>query len=169
MTESNQETTYRIRALSAPDRNWIASRLDEYWGSTRIVSRGRLHYAHTLPGFTIVDENDTPQGLVTYHIDKDACEIVTLNSFKEGIGIGNALIEAVKDAAKAEKCKRIWLITSNDNMPALRYWQKRGFVIIAVHQGAITEARRIKPEIPLVGLDGIPIRDEIELEIDLRG
>ncbi|MEM6284414.1 MAG: GNAT family N-acetyltransferase, partial [Chloroflexota bacterium] len=60
-----------------------------------------------------------------------------------------------------------WLITSNDNTPALRYWQKRGFEIIAVHRDAITEARRLKPEIPLVGMDDIPIRDEIELEMRL--
>lgn len=167
MTDVDHEKTYRIRALAATDRNWIAKRLDDYWGSTRIVSRGVLHYAHTLPGFTIVDQNDQPQGLITYHMAGDACEIVTLNSFNEGIGVGNALIDAVKEAARAEKCKRVWLITSNDNMPALAYWQKRGFQLVQVHCGAITEARRMKPEIPLIGMDSIPIRDELELEIRL--
>ncbi|MEL6152100.1 MAG: GNAT family N-acetyltransferase [Chloroflexota bacterium] len=167
MTENTPETTYRIRGLLPDDRNWIAERLDEHWGSTRIVSRGVLHYAHTLPGFTITNGLEEPQGLVTYHIKKGACEIVTLNSFNEGIGVGNALIDAVKHAAEIEKCERIWLITSNDNTPALRYWQKRGFEIVAIHRNAITEARRLKPEIPLVGMDEIPIRDEIELEIRL--
>lgn len=167
MTEVDQEKTYRIRALKAEDRNWMAARLDEYWGSTRIISRGVLHYAHTLPGYTIVDEHDNPQGLITYHIRGVDCEIVTLNSFNEGIGVGNALIEAVKDAALAEKCKRLWLVTTNDNMIALRYWQRRGFELVAVHRGAVTEARRQKPEIPLLGQDDIPIRDEIELEMSL--
>lgn len=156
--------TYRIRALSSDDRNWLASKLDEHWGSTRVVSRGVLHYAHTLPGFVVVNGDDEPQGFITYHIKGEACEIVTLNSFNPGIGIGNALINAVRDAALTEKCKRLWLITSNDNMPALAYWQKRGFELVAVHRGSITEARRMKPEIPLIGLDNIPIRDEIELE-----
>jgi ribosomal protein S18 acetylase RimI-like enzyme len=172
MTETNPdppqpEKLYRLRALEPTDRNWIAERLDDFWGSTRIVSRGNLHYAHTLPGFTVVDEDDTPHGLVTYNIMGRDCEIVTLNSFTEGIGVGSALIDAVKDAAKAEKCKRVWLITSNDNMTALAYWQKRGFELVAVHRGAITEARRLKPEIPLLGDQDIPVRDEIELELPL--
>jgi len=164
----NQEKTYRIRGLEPTDRNWIADKLDEHWGSTRVVSRGRLHYAHTLPGFTIVDQNEAPQGLVTYSIKDRECEIVTLNSFNEGIGVGNALIQAVKDAADYEKCRRVWLITTNDNTLALRYWQKRGFHIVAIHRGAITEARRLKPEIPLLGIDNIPIRHEIELEMPLK-
>jgi N-acetylglutamate synthase-like GNAT family acetyltransferase len=166
---AKQAKTYRIRGLQPKDRNWIADRLDEHWGSTRVVSRGTLHYAHTLPGFTIVDENDQPQGLVTYSIKDKECEIVTLNSFNQGIGVGNALIQAVKDAAESEKCRRVWLITTNDNTPSLRYWQKRGFHIIAVHREAVIESRRLKPEIPLLGLDSIPIRHEIELEVRLKG
>ncbi len=167
MTE--QEKIYRIRGLESTDRNWIADKLDAAWGSTRVVSRGTLHYAHTLPGFTIVDEDDNPQGLVTYNIKMGECEIVTLNSFNEGIGVGSALIDAVRDAAESEKCTRLWVITTNDNTPAIRYYQKRGFKLVKVHPGAVTEARRLKPEIPLTGLDGIPIRDELELEIRLDG
>lgn len=59
---------------------------------------------------------------------------------------------------------RIWLITTNDNLNALGFYQKRGFRIKAVYPGAVDEARRIKPEIPLAASNGIPIRDEIELE-----
>ena len=164
-----KEKVYRLRALETNDRNWIARKLDEFWGSTRVVSRGILHYAHTLPGFTIVDENETPYGLLTYNISNHDCEVVTLNSFIEGIGVGSALIEAVTEAATSEDCNRIWLITTNDNTAALRYWQKRGFEIVAVHRDVIAEARKMKPEIPLVGMHGIPIRDEIELEYRLKG
>jgi ribosomal protein S18 acetylase RimI-like enzyme len=168
MTEAvDQQQTYRIRGLEPRDRNWVAERLDEFWGSTRVVSRGVLHYAHTLPGYCVVTGDDEPQGLVTYNIEGSECEIVTLNSFNEGIGVGSSLIQAVKDAAEAEGCRRVWLITTNDNTQALRYWQKRGFRLVAVHRDAVTEARRLKPEIPLVGLNNIPICDEIELEMPL--
>ena len=106
-------------------------------------------------------------GLVTFHIAGDACEIVTLDSLHPGQGIGTALIEAVKAAAGAAGCRRLWLITTNDNLHALGFYQKRGFRLVAVHPGAVDDSRKLKPEIPLIGNDGIPIRDEIELEIVL--
>jgi RimJ/RimL family protein N-acetyltransferase len=70
--------------------------------------------------------------------------------------------------AEQAACQRIWLITTNDNMPALRFYQKRGFRLVAVHQNALDYSRTLKPEIPLIGLEGIPLRDEIELEIILN-
>lgn len=166
MTEKTK--TYRIRALTPQDRNWVADKLDEHWGSTRMVSRGQLHYAHTLPGFAILDENETPHGLITYRIDGDECEIITINSFNEGIGVGGALIDAVKEAAEANECRRVWLITTNDNLTALRFYQKRNFELVQIHRGAVAASRKLKPEIPLVGQDDIPIRDEIELEVVLK-
>jgi GNAT superfamily N-acetyltransferase len=101
-----------------------------------------------------------------YSIDGGACEIVTIDSLIER-GIGTALVEAVTDAARAAGCGRLWLVTTNDNLPALRFYQKRRFALVAVHREAVAEARKLKPEIPLVGLDGIPIRDELELELEL--
>ena len=49
----------------------------------------------------------------------------------------------------------------------MRFYQKRGFVLVAVHRNALAESRRLKPEIPLIGIDDIPLRDEIELEMEL--
>ena len=157
---------FSIRSVDKEDRNWIAQFLDEYWGSTRIVSRGQVYLAHLLPGFVaLVDEAHA--GLVTYRFGADDCEIVTFNSLQEGLGIGTALIEAVKEVASEEDCRRLWLITTNDNMQALRFYQKRGFHLVAVYPSALDESRKIKPEIPLFGKDGIPLRDEIELELPL--
>ena len=104
-------------------------------------------------------------GLITYHIAGDQCEIVTLDSLVEGIGIGTALIEAVKQTVLAIGCKRLWLITTNDNLHALGFYQKRGFRLVAVHRNALEQSRKLKPEIPMMGLGGIPIWDEIEIEM----
>jgi RimJ/RimL family protein N-acetyltransferase len=71
------------------------------------------------------------------------------------------------ECAKEAGASRVWLITTNDNTDALRFYQKAGFRIVAVHQDAVALARRIKPEIPIMGENGIPIRDEIELELML--
>jgi ribosomal protein S18 acetylase RimI-like enzyme len=167
MTELISEV--EIRALTIDDRNWVAMRLEQNWGSTRVVSRGCLYYAHTLPGCVAMHEDEIA-GLLTYNIDGDAIEIVTLNSFKPGLGIGTSLLEAVRKAALENNppFRRLWLITTNDNLPALRFYQKRGFEIVTFHRNAVADARKLKPEIPLFGLEGIPIRDEIELELPLN-
>jgi DNA-3-methyladenine glycosylase I len=160
---------WRDRFVVAPvqdsDRPWVVAFLNEHWGGTQIISRERVHQADGLAAFVAVRDGQ-PVGLVTYHVEGTSCEIVSIDSLVEGIGIGAALIEAVK-AAVAGRCSRLWLITTNDNLPALRFYQKRGFCLVAVHPGAMDAARRLKPSIPLVGRDGIPLRDEIELEMAL--
>jgi len=112
---------------------------------------------------------DEPAALVTYRINGNKCEIVTLNCLVEGAGIGSALIDTVREMAISAHCKRLWLITTNDNTKALRFYQKRGFSLVAIYPNALEQSRQLKPEIPLVGNDGIPIRDEIELEFSLSG
>ena len=154
---------FQIRPLQTDDQGWITYLLTE-WFSTKIVTRGRIHYADQLPGFIAVHENNRV-GLVTYQIEGDECEIITLNSLIEAMGIGSALIEAVKGVAISSGCKRLWLITTNDNLSALGFYQKKGFVLVAVYRNALETSRRLKPEIPLVGTDGIPLRDELELEL----
>jgi hypothetical protein len=40
-------------------------------------------------------------------------------------------------------------------------------VLVAVHRNALDISRELKPEIPQLGIDGVPLRDEIELEMML--
>lgn len=145
------------------DRVWAASVLRASWGGTEILSRGRAHDAATLPGLVAELDGDRV-GLATYAIEEGQCELVTLDSVTPGRGAGGALLKAVVAAAGEAGCWRVWLITTNDNLAALRFYQRRGFDLVAVHRDAMTQARRDKPEIPEVGLDGIPLRHEIELE-----
>ena len=147
-------------------RDWAREYLQESWGSVQVVSRGTLYQADTLPGFVALWE-EKPAGLLTYNIVDNVCEIVTLNSLFERKGVGSALIEAVRKQAISRGCSRVWLITTNDNVEALRFYQKRGFELVAVHRNAIEQVRKLKPSIPLIGTHGIPIRDEIELEVRL--
>jgi N-acetylglutamate synthase-like GNAT family acetyltransferase len=153
-----------IRPISEGDKTWIATFLKKQWGSHIIISRGKKHDASNLPGFIAI-ENDKPVGLISYEMKDNECEIVTLNSLIGGKCIGTKLVEAVKKFAKVANCKRLWLIETNDNMHALRFYQKIGFHLVAVHPNAIELSRKMKPEIPLIGNSGIPIRDELELEI----
>ena len=158
--------TFLIRPINKEDKAWIIDLCNEWWAGPIQITRGRAHYVDKHPGFIAV-QDDTQAGLITYNIDGDQCEITLLNSLVEGKGIGTALVNEVRNVARESGCKRLWLITTNDNTVGLRFLQKRGFSLVAVHRNAIEKSRELKPEIPLTGKDGIPIRDEIELEIVL--
>lgn len=158
--------SFQIRPVNQDDKAWIIALLTKHWGSPKSVSRGRVYPADELPGFVAVQKNKQV-GLITYEIHGKECEITTMNSEVERQGNGSALVEAVKKVAAGAGCKRLWLITTNDNTAALKFWQKRGFQLAAIYPGAIEKSRQLKPEIPLTGNDGISIRDEIELEMIL--
>jgi ribosomal protein S18 acetylase RimI-like enzyme len=156
--------SFQIRPLETEDRVWVAGLLQEWWAGQLVVTRGKVHQADELPGLIAVEE-EKPVGLITYRIDGKECEIITMNSLAEEKGVGTALIEAVKETATRASCRRLWLITTNDNTQALRFYQMQGFYLVAVHRHAIEASRKLKPDIPLTGNDGIPIRDEIEMEL----
>ena len=151
------------RAAINADREWMRAFLAERWGDTRIVSRGRVHEASALPAL-IAERAGERCGLATYLIENSECELITLDATLERAGVGSALLAAVESTARAAGCRRVVLITSNDNLAALRFYQIRGYRFVAVHTDAITRARSVKPTIPISGRDGIPICDEIELE-----
>jgi ribosomal protein S18 acetylase RimI-like enzyme len=155
-----------IRSIVEADSQWILDLLKEHWASERIVTRGRIHHADQLPGLVAWDDN-VRLGLLTYHIDNDACEIVTLNSLREKQGIGCALVKSACQAATTRGCKKVWLITTNDNVPAMRFYENLGFSLSAVHRNAIEVSRKLKAEIPMAGIGGVPITDEIEYELPL--
>lgn len=161
-------TEIKIRAMAKADGPWVERLLEKEWGGTTVASRGKILDPLLLPGFIALDDKQ-PVGLATYHIEGDSCELVTLNSLVQGLGIGTTLISRITDAAIAAGCRRLWLITTNDNTPALRFYQQRGFQLVALHKNAIEGSRQLKPGIPQIGLDGIPLRDELELEITLEG
>ena len=162
--------SFLVRPVAAKDAGWVRALLAEHWGSPLVVTKGRAHRADELPGFLAAEgEGGERFGLVTYRIEEGECEIVSLNSLRERMGVGAALLEAALEEARCAGCRRAWLVTTNDNLPAVRFYQKRGWRIRAIRPGAIRESRRLKPEIPETGVDGIPIRDEIEMEISLSG
>ena len=154
-----------IQPITEAYRERINSMLHKEWGSP-IISRGKATEAENLPGFFSLS-NDSINGIITYNIDNKECEIVTLNSFEESKGIGTALVREVVAVAKENDCYRLWLVTTNDNIGAIRFYQKKGFELIALHVNAIEEARVIKPCIPLIGMDKIPIKHELEFEMRL--
>ena len=157
-----------VRRLRASDKDRVSDLITLRWGSAIVVALDTVYRPAELPGFVAVQAGEWV-GLVTYQITEHECEIVSLDSLRPGAGIGTALVDAVAQAALVAGCRRVWLVTTNDNMNALRFYQKRGFSLVAVHRRSVDRARALKPGIPLLGQAGIPIRDAIELELLLAG
>lgn len=153
-----------IRATTPNEQAQIRTFIAAHWGEPRVIGHGVEYYPERLPAF-VAEEAGEWVGLLTYTIVGDECEIVTIDSLRQGQGIGVALIEAVITAAREAHCRRLWLITTNDNLNALRFYQKRGFTLVAIYPNAVNRSRLLKPSIPLIGEFGIPLRDEIELEL----
>jgi ribosomal protein S18 acetylase RimI-like enzyme len=129
-------------------------------------TRGRLVDVLSLPGFIAENDGGEWLGYVNYEDRGGNVEVLALEALVQGQGVGAALLARTLVAVRDAGATRLWLLTSNDNIDALRFYQRRGFVLVAVHRDAITHARNtIKPEIGLVGHHGIPLRDEIELEL----
>lgn len=145
------------------DAGWLAGFIEEYWGAPGVVSRGRLWSADELTAIRAVDGDETV-GVIAWAPERQAWQIVVLHSVRRQRGIGTRLIETVAELARRVGHPRLWLITTNDNLDALRFYQRRGYRIVAVYPDAVTESRRLKPAIPDIGAYGIPLRDEIELE-----
>ncbi len=158
---------FQIRPLTHADCDWVSRVMVTEWGAEIVVAHNEIFRPADLPGF-VAFAGDEPFGLLTYNITGKECEIVTLDSWREGRGVGTALIGAARQVAVQAGCGRLFLVTTNNNTHALRFYQKRGFLIAAVRLNALEESRRIKPEIPLADEGGLPIRDEIELEINLE-
>lgn len=115
----------------------------------------------------VAEADEVPLGLGTCLVRPNEVEILTLDSRSEGRGVGSLLLERVASWAAELGVRRVMLLTTNDNLDALRFYQRRGFRLAAVHRDSMIEARKIKPTIPEIGRHGIPLTDELELELAL--
>jgi ribosomal protein S18 acetylase RimI-like enzyme len=156
-----------IRRLTNDDLPCLRKFWIEHWGGEEMVTRGKLYRPEQLEGF-VVEAGSEWIGLLTFVIENGECEVTSLDSLREGKGIGSGLIHQAVEEARKRGCQRLFLITTNDNLNALGFYQKRNFEIAAIYRGAVNESRKLKPGIPLIGYNNIPLRDEIELEIPLE-
>ncbi|MDO5556520.1 MAG: GNAT family N-acetyltransferase, partial [Clostridia bacterium] len=140
---------YEIIEINNNMRNRVNEYLINEWESTNIIVRGKIIDGTKLEGFVVLNNGNNIIGLITYLIyDNNEMEIISLNSNIEGIGIGKKLIDKVKEIAIKKDCKLIKLVTTNDNVEALKFYQKRGFVISNIYINAMEKSRKLKPEIP---------------------
>jgi ribosomal protein S18 acetylase RimI-like enzyme len=156
------------RPYEPGDRGWAEGLLEEHMGSTRVARLGEVIEAADLPGF-VAERDGERLGLLTWIMDGDQLEVLSLHCRVENVGAGSALLQAATELAAARGCRRLWLLTTNDNLRALGFYQRQGLRLRALHAGQVDRDRALKPEIPEVNPDnGIPLRDLLELELPLQ-
>ena len=157
-----QERDVLVRPVQDGDRptvEWLTTRL---WGAPEVVVHDGAYYPAMLPGF-IAERAGRIVGLVTFEVRPVVLEIITINALHRYAGIGTMLVEAVRAEAKRCNCSEVVLTTTNDNVDALRFYQRRGFRLAALRRGAVDRSRQVKPTIPRTGDHDIPLHDEIDL------
>lgn len=153
--------------ITDADRADVAAFVEKFWQSRISMSRGKAFYPHLERGF-IERRDGVIVGLLTYHIENELMELLTLNSTLEGEGIGSSLMLDAIEKARREGCRRVLLATTNDRLRAIGFYQRLGFRMTAINLGVVDEARKIKPQIPQVGERGVPIHDEIVMELNVE-
>jgi ribosomal protein S18 acetylase RimI-like enzyme len=159
--------TSTIRPAGEVDQRALTDHIVAAWGAESVVAHAERIYPARLPGFVAMD-GDRIVGHVSYRIAGERCEIATIDAAPRHEGVGTRLLEAALAVAQNSGCRTAWLTTTNDNLDALRFYQRRGFRLSGLRVGAVDVARRtLKPEIPEVGSHGISMRDELDLELIL--
>ena len=133
--------------INEENRKEVTDFIVEHWLSAEMVIRGAIVDMTKVDGIAVLEDKKII-ALLTFAVNADVCEIISLDSLTEGKGIASSLI----------------VITTNDNINAIRFYQKRGFDMVKLYHNALDASRRLKPQIPLIGENGIPLRHEIEFE-----
>ncbi len=159
MARERHNEDVQVKPIETSHREWLAQLLEQEWGLP-VVSISGAHDPTRLPGFVAVNRRQLV-GAVTYRITDQECEIVTLNSLRRSAGVGSALLGAVKVVADRNGL-RLWLITTDDNLNAIRFYEGRGMSRRAVHPNFVESVRDHKPRV-VGSTDGQPsYRDAIE-------
>ena len=155
-----------VRDLGPADHDWARALIAGFQGSPRVARLGELIDPLALEGM-VAERDGSPVGLASVIETPDkGLEILLLQAEPSGTGAGTALLETARQVATASGHRRLWLVTTNDNLPAIHFYLRRGLHVAAIHHNAVDADRALKPEIPAVNpVNGLPIRDLIELEL----
>ncbi|TCC58003.1 GNAT family N-acetyltransferase [Kribbella pittospori] len=155
-----------VREATDDDHEAIVDLLTAAWGGSVVVAHGTVYDAATLSAL-VAEQDGRIVGLLTYTLADGDLEVVTIDAPARHLGVGSALLTAAIGVARDARARRLWLITTNDNLDGLRFYQRRGLRIVGVTPDAMDAARAVKPWIPATGDYGIPLRDELTLELRL--
>ena len=157
-----------VRPATAEDWQWINANADAV-GGPQVVSNGVLHRLQDYPACVAHTKNELT-GFAVYIPDQPSCELLAIAAISPGNGVGTTLMNWVEQAAAKLGCTHIWLATTNDNLDAIKFYQRNSYTLLKLRPGAFKGVLRLKgldPDSTVIGNFGIPIRDEIQMEKEL--
>lgn len=158
-----------VRDFDAADHDWARGLIAAHSGGSHLVARlGEVVDPLTREG-VVAEIDGRPIGLLTVDESDRGLEVLTLHSVTPNLGAGTRLLETAMRVASASEAHRLWLITTNDNLHAIRWYLRRGFSVAAVYaDGVMRDREAVKPMLPLINPDNqIPLRDYVELGLDI--
>jgi hypothetical protein len=161
---NDAKSAFEVRPMA--DRTALEDLLRLRWSDGTIFVRGRLLSPQDVEAFGAY-LNNRLQGVVTWRVEDGTLYMLTMNNITDKRGVSTALLDKMLAVGREKGFPFMRALLTNDNWPGFRWYQRRGFRIVAVHPGVVDMMRAMKPSIPERGVEGIPMRDEIELEIVL--
>ena len=153
--------------LEPVDQDYICRHLGELWGWPVITPVTTYLEDADLHGLVWRDEWGDVQGLVVWHIDGETAEIVSVDAYQQGRHIGGRLLDGAETELRKRGVRTVTIGTTNDNLRAVSFYVRRGYRLVKVELDGMNRVRAVKPEVPALGQDGIPLRDMLLLEKDL--
>jgi ribosomal protein S18 acetylase RimI-like enzyme len=155
---------FEIRPIT--DRAFLEELLRLRWSDGALILRGKIIHPKDVDALAAYHDGRLA-GVATWRLEGPILYLATLNNISEQRGVGVALLDAMMELGRRKGSALMRVIVTNDNLNALGFYQRRGFRMIALHPGAVDTIRTLMPNVPTMGANRIPMRDEIELEIDL--
>jgi len=150
-----------VREATDTDRAAARELFQRDFGRTKIVAFGEVMELDSMPALVAL-MTDEPSGALAYRLFGDALHIVALatDPMWQRSGVGAYLVAEAELLARRLNLGRLVVATTNDNLPALYFYQRRGYRLTDLVPHSVVAHTHQE----IGGFAGIPVRDEIRLE-----
>jgi GNAT superfamily N-acetyltransferase len=151
-----------VREAADRERELALELFRRDFGRTGLVAFGQVMNLDAAP--TLVAEmNGEVAGALAYRLVDAGLHVIALatDPMWQRSGVGSYLVAEAELLARRLTIPRVIVSMTNDNLPALYFYQRRGYFVAEWTPNAVAKQSK---SASLVGFAGIPIRDEVRLE-----
>jgi len=150
-----------VREASAADRAKALELFRDVFRPAQLVSFGEAISLDDAAAF-VAETDQGIAGALAWRPFDGALHILALatDPMHQRAGVGGHLVAEAELLARRQNWPRVIVTITNDNLPALYFYQRRGYRLSAVLRDSIAAQTRDQKAI---GFAGIPILDEIQL------